>query len=118
MTNREKINCLPPERQKRALACYQKGVHPLYDFINWESWFDSEEPNELNFLNKIKDFTDELGKKYVVLEEDVIIDGSDYMHVFVYGENRHLMLVQNDELYDAINSGTFNQYLDDIENDE
>lgn len=105
MTNREKIENLSPERKANAEKTYSKGVHPLYDYIDWNAWWNSEEPDELKYLRKVKDIVDEKENKYYLLQENIIRNNMEYILLFRCSTNELFYFPQTDDVYELIDSG-------------
>lgn len=71
MTNREHLATLNAEDRKECEATYSRERHPLYDYIDWDAYWDNEDGNEMHFLRKLDEYTDEFDKKYAVLKQEL-----------------------------------------------
>lgn len=80
MSNREYIGSLSEKNQSKCISTYLN--HPLYKYIDWEAFLDSEDGNEMHFLNAQSIYDEQTDKVYYVLEEQSI-DGVDYELCFV-----------------------------------
>ena len=86
MTNREYRNSLSPSKQTDWDRTYRN--HPLYDYIDWDAFLDSEDRNEIHFLNKLDEVRDEYDCRYYILEKYFDEDaGTDYVLAFSVEEH-------------------------------
>lgn len=101
MTNREKLNAMPKDEAEKALKMYSPESYVLYDYIDWKSFFDSEDGNALNFLRRLSEFEDERGNKYVILEDDIVIDDMDYVKIYSFKDDQIINMPKSEDgLYD------------------
>lgn len=68
MLNRDYINSLPNDKKKECYELYRN--HPLYDFIDWNAFLNSENGNEMQFVRYKTIIYDEFGNEYYVLKEE------------------------------------------------
>lgn len=80
MSNKDYIETLSEKRKNKCINTYLN--HPLYKYIDWEAFFNSEDGNEMHFLNALDVYSDSEDNVYYVLEEQSI-DGVDYKLCFV-----------------------------------
>lgn len=91
MTNKEHLDTLNAEDRKECESTYSREHHPLYDYIDWKAFWNSEDGNEMHFLNKLDEFTDIYGKKYAVLKKEIDAEEHiDYATVFCYDDSEIL----------------------------
>lgn len=84
MTNGEMYSTLTVGEQIEFRKVYNE--HPLADYIDWDSYYKSENGNALDFVNYISKYTDDNGNTVFVLEE-CVEDDMDYCLIFVCGDN-------------------------------
>ena len=68
MLNRDYINSLPNDKKKECYELYRN--HPLYDFIDWNAFLNSENGNEMQFVRYKTIIYDEFGNEDYVLKEE------------------------------------------------
>ena len=97
MTNKEYLNTLSPEKRAECEKTYSKGVYPLYDYIDWNAYWNSEDGNALHFLNYVRKYKDEFDREYVVLKEDIVKDDMDYMLVYSFTDDEFQYIPMSDD---------------------
>lgn len=91
-TNGKNYNELSPEEKEVFVDMYKN--HPLNNYIDWESYYNSENGNALDFVKCIDKYKDEEEKEVFVLEKTVI-DEHDYLLIFVCEENSFYKVPDN-----------------------
>lgn len=79
MTNGEAYKTLNDREREEFRKVY--GDHPLADYIDWDSYYESENGNAMDFVNCLDSYVDEDGNTILVLEE-VVEDDMDYYLIF------------------------------------
>ncbi len=83
MTNKEYLRSLSKEEQKAYLEMYNR--HPLYDYIDWKAFSESEDRDETHFVNNLG--TKVIEDQEFLLLERKVIDGIDYYKAFCFNDN-------------------------------
>lgn len=97
MTNREYLNSLPKEEAEKAIKAYSPENYTLYDYIDWKAFFDSDDGNAMHFLRRLSEFEDEMGNKYAILEDNVVIDDMDYVKIYSYKEDQIINMPKSED---------------------
>lgn len=84
ITNSDVYFGLSEEQKKDFLNTYSN--HPLVDYIDWKAFYESEDGNEMNFVETVRVSKDENGNPIYVLKEFVEND-EDYELVYFAADN-------------------------------
>lgn len=82
MLNGELLYFLNEKERKKLIEIYDR--HPLADYIDWVSFFLSDDGNEMHFVDCIRTETDENNNTVYVLKEFTQND-EDYKYIYVNG---------------------------------
>ena len=89
VTNNVELQSMIPVIQNEYKKVYEN--HPLKDYIDWDSFLNSTDGNEMHFLCAEKIFIDENDKTNIILESFSDENGLDYNKVYI---------VEDDSFYD------------------
>lgn len=64
----------------------QYGEYPLKDYVDWESYYNSDDGNVMNFVHCIGECRNDNGERLLILDR-LTIDDSDYMLVYNCEDN-------------------------------
>ena len=95
MTNGEAYNILTDKERADCFKVYDN--HPLTDYIDWDSYYESENGNALDFVNCLDRFVDEDNGTVFVLEE-FVEDDMDYCLVYVCALNAFFVVPAFEEM--------------------
>ena len=97
MTNKEYFLSLSKEEREKCATLLKN--HPLNNYIDWDSFFEGEDGNEMNYVFGDKIYDDELGE--IIILEEIEKDEEDY----------YLIYIVEDSLFATIpNSSMVNSY--------
>ncbi len=85
MTNIQELKSMVGETREKFLSAYEN--HPLKDYIDWDSFFESDDGNEMHFLCCYDVFVDENDMTNIILEYFSDDEGLDYMLTYVIDED-------------------------------
>lgn len=106
MTNIERLNTLSEQDRAECIKNYSKGVHPLFDYIDWKKYWNSEDGNEMHFVNSFREFSDENGYTYLVLHH-FIRDGIEFLLTFCINDESFFQFPASEEENIAVDSIEF-----------
>lgn len=112
MTNKEYMESLAPEQQADFKATYSKERQgELYDYIDWNAWWNSEDRNELHFLKCMYQYVDEREDRYAVLNTfpSKSADGATYVNIYSFSEQcMYQMPLATDEYGNVLENYPYN----------
>jgi hypothetical protein len=94
VTNGIAYQQLSAEEQSRFRKTYSN--HPLFDYIDWEAYYNSTNGNAMDFVNHLGKYKDENGNDVYILERFTEED-EDYRLIFVCGENTFYKVPDTDD---------------------
>lgn len=94
-TNGQNYNLLSSEEKEEFRNMYKN--HPLFDYIDWDGYYNSEGGFSLDFVKFIDKYKNEDEKEVFVLEK-MVIDEHDYLLIFVCGENNFYKVPDNGQI--------------------
>lgn len=83
-TNSDVYFGLSEEQKENFLKTYSN--HPLVNYIDWKAFYDSDNGNEMDFVNAVRIDKDEEGNLNYVLKE-VVENDEDYELVYFSADN-------------------------------
>lgn len=89
MTNYEQIKSASPQQREEYEKLYRE--HPLAKYIDWKKYFESDDGNEMHFVNALHVYKDENGKTNYILEKKQI-DNLDYYLAYIAEDNQFVEL--------------------------
>ena len=83
MTNGEYYYSLTEDERKKFLKTYNN--HPLAKYIDWKNFYESNDRNEMHFVESLRVDKDDNNNDVYVLNQ-FVKDGEDYELIYVDGE--------------------------------
>ena len=93
MTNGEAYQKLTTDEKIKFRKMYNE--HPLFGFIDWKAFYNSEDGNAMNFVNCQNIIHNKYGQTVYVLEDAVSETGEDYKLVYVCEEDAFYKISAN-----------------------
>ncbi len=84
MTNAEHFATLSPEQKAEYRKVYES--HPLYNYIDWDAFFDSDNGYTLDFVRCESSYENDDGNLVLVLDT-ITENDEDYKLEYICGEN-------------------------------
>ena len=82
MTNKERLDSLSPAERRECMTQYFD--HPLFKYIDWKAFFESENGNEMDFVMGEYAYSDICGEIIILGEE--VRECEDYVYVYILSD--------------------------------
>ena len=88
MTNKEYFDSLSSVERRKCMTQYFD--HPLFKYIDWKSFFASEDGNEMDFVMGEKVYYEDFGDVYILNAETR--ECEDYVFAYVVSSGAFMIL--------------------------
>ncbi len=85
MTNGEVFQSLTTEEKLLFRKYYNS--HPLFGFIDWKAFYESEDGNAMNFVSYQNKYKNIYGQTVYVLEDLISENNEDYQLIYICEED-------------------------------